>query len=203
MSVTPTIVVEIAMATYDPATTNYFVLDLDVLDGDAVLGSGYTYTDVSSYVREVQTRRGRQRSTEQFAAGTATVVLDNRDARFDPLNLSGPYAAAGVTGVVPMRPIRISAIYGATTYRMFSGFIDSWSFGYAPGGSDATATIACSDGIKLLSATDGRLAQVAASANAAAASTSVTVTTDQTNTSSSGTVLVSTPGGRARLIEVR
>lgn len=201
MSVTPTVVVEIAMAVYDPSMTEYFVLDFDALDGTAELGSGATFTDVSAYVRSFEVRRGRQRSTEQFAAGTASVVLDNRDARFDPLNTSGPYTVGGITGVVPMRPIRISAVYNGVTYRLFTGFVDTWTFDYSAGLSDATATIACSDGLKLLSATDGRLAQVAASQNAASLATTVTVTDNQANTSSTGTTLVTSRGARVRLIE--
>lgn len=203
MSITPTVKVEIAMAVYDSTSTNYFILDLDTLDGTAQLGAGQLFADVSAYVRSLTTRRGRQRSTEEFSSGTATVVLDNRDGRFDPLNLSGPYAAAGVTGVVPMRPIRISASYNGTEYRLFTGFVDSWSFDYDASLSDATATVACSDGLKLLARTDGRLAQVAAEQNAAAASTTVTLTTNQQNTSSSGTVLVTTQAGSLRLIEAR
>lgn len=199
----PTLKVEIAMAVYDPATTDYFVLDLDTLDGVSKLGPSTTFTDVSAYVRSISTRRGRQRSTEQFSSGSATVVLDNRDGRFDPLNLTGPYAAAGVTGVVPMRPIRISATYAGTEYRVFTGFIDSWSFGYEQALKDATATIACSDGLKLLARTDGRLAQVAAQQNADALATTVTLTTDQANTTSTGTVLVAKQSGSLRLIEVR
>lgn len=201
MTITPTLKVEIAMAAYDPSTTDYFVLDLDVLNGDATLGPAETFTDVSAYVRSVQCRRGRQRSTDTFAAGTANIVLDNRDGRFDPSNTSGPYSAGGVSGVVPMRPIRVSATYAGTEYRLFTGFIDSWSFEYAASLSDATATIACSDGLKLLSATDGRLAQVAASQNAAAAAASVVVTNDQQNTSSNGYTIVTTRGGRSRVIE--
>lgn len=200
MTLAPTLVVEIAMAVYDPETTNFFVLNFDTLGGSAVLGSGIEFVDVSPYVRSVSTRRGRQRSTEQFATGTATVVLDNRDARFDPLNLTGPYSAGGVSGVVPMRPVRISAIYNGVTYRLFTGFIDTWTFNYEPGLTDGTATIACSDGLKLLASSDGRLAQVAAQQNAAAQATSVTVTDNQQNTSATGTVLVRS-AGILRLIE--
>jgi len=190
MTITPEIVVEIAMAVYDPSTTDYFVLDFDTLDGAAVLGAGTAFTDVSEYVRSFSVRRGRQRSTEQFATGTATLVLDNRDARFDPLNLTGPYASGGVTGVIPMRPIRVSAVYNGITYRLFTGFIDTWTFDYSPGLSDATATLACSDGLKFLASADGRLAQVAATQNAAALATVVTVTSNQNSSSTSGTEIV-------------
>lgn len=196
----PSLKVEIDFATYDPTQTDNFILDVDTLDGSSLLASGALYADVSAYVRDVSVRRGRQRPVDRFAAGTASVVLTNTDARFDPRNLTGPYAAAGVSGVVPMRPIRISATWNGTTYRLFTGFIDSFTFGYAPGLRDATVTLACSDAMKLLSQADGATPQVAAQTNAAVASTSVVVTTDQSNTSSNGYTLVTTTAGRTRLI---
>lgn len=194
----PTVKVEIDFAAYDPNQTDNFVLDVDVLDGVSKLAAGETYADVSAYVRDVRIRRGRQRPVDRFTAGTATVVLTNTDARFDPRNTTGPYAAAGVSGVVPMRPIRISATYNGTTYRLFTGFIDAFSYGYAPGLKDATVTLSCSDGMKLLAQAEG-VPQVAASSAAAAASTSVVVTTDQSNTSTNGYTLVTTSAGRTRL----
>jgi hypothetical protein len=196
----PTVTVEIDWAVYDPNATDNFILDVDALDSASVLASGELYSDVSAYVRDVSVRRGRQRAVDRFTAGTASVVLTNTDARFDPSNTSGPYTANGISGIVPMRPIRISATYGATTYRLFTGYIDSLSFDYAPGLRDATVTLACSDGMKLLSQADGAVPQVAALVNATAASSTVTVTTDQSNTSSNGYTIVTTPDGRARLI---
>jgi hypothetical protein len=127
-------------------------------------------------------------------------VLANGDARFDPRNLAGPYATGAISGIVPMRPIRISATHEGTTYRLFTGFIDSLSYGYAPGLRDATVTLACSDGLKLLSQAAGATPQVAAEVNAAAASTSVVVTTNQANTSTNGYTIVTTTAGRTRLI---
>lgn len=196
----PTVKVEIDFAAYDPTQTDNFILDVDTLDGSSELAAGEKYADVSAYVRDVTIRRGRQRPVDRFTAGTATVVLTNTDARFDPRNLTGPYAAAGISGVLPMRPIRVSATYNGTTYRLFTGFIDSLSFGYAPGLRDATVTLACSDGMKLLAQAEGAVPQVAAQSAATAASSTVTVTTDQSNTSSNGYTLVTTIAGRSRLI---
>lgn len=196
----PTTKVEIDFATFDPEQTDNFILNVDTLDGASLLGAGALYSDVSAYVRDVSIRRGRQRPVDRFTAGTATVVLTNTDARFDPRNTSGPYTAAGISGVVPMRPIRISATYNGTTYRLFTGFIDSLTYGYAPGLRDATVTLACSDGMKLLAQAEGATPQVAAQTNATAASSSVTVTTDRSNTSTNGYTLVTTQAGSVALI---
>lgn len=66
-----------------------------------------TWTDVSPYVRSATVRRGSSRvdsPTLRYEAGTAVLKLDNRDRRFDPTNLMGPYISgsggAGTTGQI-------------------------------------------------------------------------------------------------------
>jgi len=57
-----------------------------------------TWTDVSAYVRSASVHRGSSRvdsPTLRYEAGTATLKLDNRDRRFDPTNLAGPYVSGG------------------------------------------------------------------------------------------------------------
>lgn len=66
-----------------------------------------TWTDVSAYVRALGTSRGRQAERDQMQAGTASVTLDNLDARFNPDNSSGPYYGF----LKPMRPIRVKAVW--------------------------------------------------------------------------------------------
>ena len=137
-----------------------------VLDGSSfpldsgTLGDGSFFYDITSYVRTIDTTRGRSRALDRFGTGTATIVLDNRDRRFDPSNTSSPYynATVGVSGIVPSVPIIIRATWNGTLYTVFRGFIDSWAFAYAPAGvGDATATIICSDAFKALSNVIGGL----------------------------------------------
>lgn len=55
-----------------------------------------TWTDISAWVRRVNIKRGSSRMDGpvlRYDAGTATLWLDNRDRRFDPENLAGPYVA--------------------------------------------------------------------------------------------------------------
>ena len=74
-----------------------------------------TWTDVSTYVRNISVNRGRASDLDKFDAGTATVTLSNRYGRFNPMNTSGPYYGT----LTPRRPIRVLANYpiiaGATT----------------------------------------------------------------------------------------
>lgn len=157
------------------------VWDVGVWD-TGTLGDGALFYDITSYARSISTSRGRRRALDRFATGTATIVLDNRDRRFDPTNTASPYynSTVGVSGIVPAIPIIVRATWGGTLYTVFRGFIDSWSFAYAEGGvGDATATIVCSDAFKVLSAVIGGLP-------AAASVTSSGTAYVDTTTSSSG-----------------
>lgn len=56
-----------------------------------------TWTDISAYVRSATIQRGSTRvdsPTVRYEAGTAEIKLDNRDRRFDPTNLQGPYTTS-------------------------------------------------------------------------------------------------------------
>jgi hypothetical protein len=109
-----------------------------------------TWVDVTDYVREVTVRRGRSDEFQEFDAGTATITLDNRDRRFDPLNTSSPYSP----NVVPRRGIRITALntVGGTTtsFRVFRGFVEGWPVSITDAGFDSTVTVECVDIMGLL-----------------------------------------------------
>lgn len=104
------------------------------------------WTDVTAYVRSVDTTRGRNNELDDFSTGTAQLVLSNADRRFDPEYTAGPYYGA----VTPGRPVRVRASYsGGTTYGVFLGFIDSWQQQYEQP-NDATVVISASDAFKIL-----------------------------------------------------
>ena len=109
-----------------------------------------TWVDVTEYVREVTVRRGRSDEFQEFEAGTATITLDNRDRRFDPLNSSSPYSP----NVTPRRAIAITGkntIGGTDTYfPIFRGFIQGWPVSITNGGYDSTVTVECFDLMGLL-----------------------------------------------------
>ena len=46
--------------------------------------SSITFTDVSSYVRGINIRRGRSNELGQFVAGSCELLLSNADNRFNP-----------------------------------------------------------------------------------------------------------------------
>ena len=112
------------------------------------------YINVVADVRAITINRGRNRELEQYQAGTASVVLDDRARDYDPLNLSGTYVSGGVTQVKPGRRIRIKATHPTTLtqYSIFTGTIRDWQLGYNR--TDATTTAQCSDAMTDLANVD-------------------------------------------------
>ena len=122
------------------AVADVGIYDTSLYDSDAVYGSddpfGYLL-DVTGLVRQIKTKRGRQKFTARFLTGTAQIVLDDTDGFFTPPAGQAPL------GVLPLRPgraVRIS--YGNAV--VFSGFIDSFDSNQAPSG-DITSTVRCVD----------------------------------------------------------
>lgn len=104
------------------------------------------WVDISQYVRQVSISRGRSDEREQHSAGTATLLLDNRDRRFEPGYAAGAY----YPNVVPMKRIRIRVTQNAVTYERFQGFIDGWPQSYDKSGNDALVELTATDGFSLL-----------------------------------------------------
>ncbi len=117
-------------------------------------GGAAEFVDVADRVRAGTITRGASRFEGVYArseAGTAEVVLDNRDAAFDPTNLAGPYVAAGASQVQPMRAWRIRASTGGgAAYDLWRGFADSWEVSYPAGGHDAVTILRGTDAAKVL-----------------------------------------------------
>lgn len=108
--------------------------------------STINWTDVSAYVREVSTSRGRSSELDTFQTGSASITLSNADRRFDPEYSAGPYYGT----LTPLRPVRIRAQYGAgSTTNLFFGWIEQWPQSYV-NPTDATVTVTASDSFKVL-----------------------------------------------------
>lgn len=114
--------------------------------GDGPLVASPTWTEVTQWAREVRTQRGRQNELDDFAAGTATVVLDNRDRRFDPDYSAGPHYG----NLKVRRQVKIEAVHDAVTYPVFRGVVQAWSQAWPLMGRDSTCTMQCADLFALL-----------------------------------------------------
>lgn len=121
--------------------------------GTGTFGGAAAFVDVTSFVRSGSISRGVSRFDGVYGraeAGTAQVLLDNRDGRFDPGNLDGPYVVAGASQVRPMRAFRLRA----DGHDLWRGFADAWDLEYPLGGNDATCLLRGTDGTKVLSGFD-------------------------------------------------
>jgi hypothetical protein len=117
--------------------------------------SGSTWTDISAYIRSVDTDRPSSDETGRFSPGVATIVLDNRDGRFTPANLSGPYVAAGVSQVLPEIGVRLTATWSAVTYNLFCGIVEDWQDEFAEAGTDAVTVLTVVDRLASVAAWNG------------------------------------------------
>lgn len=156
MSVTPyasgpsfTVEIGIASAASGTGTWNGTLWDT------ATWGPDVSWTDISAYVRYVSTFRGRSREDDRYQAGTMTITLDNRTARFTPGNLSGPYVVSGVSQLRPRVPIRVRATYLTIAYNIFYGYVTNWQDDFPGSGRDATATVTAVDPLSILTAFNG------------------------------------------------
>lgn len=107
--------------------------------------TSYTFTDVSNYVLKIDIKRGRQQALSEIGTGFATVVFNNQDRRFDPTNTSSPYNP----NVIPNKPLRISATYNSTTYRLFEGFIEQFPQQFVASGAQSITTVTALDAFAL------------------------------------------------------
>lgn len=110
-------------------------------------GEPAVWTDVTGWVQEWAARRGRNWEQDAIQPGTATLVLDNRDRRFDPTNAASPYAP----GVLPARRVRVRATWASATYPLFAGLIERWTPSYRAA-ADSQMTVAVVDGLAMLAA---------------------------------------------------
>jgi hypothetical protein len=135
-------------------TSNVFTVGHPTLGqvGNVPIGDPDIWTDVTAYVRKWSVKRGAGKGddpTLRFDPGTASIEFNDGDRRFDPENLSGPYVVAGVTQLVPMRRVRIRAVWSGVTYPIFYGYANDWIPDYQ-GNSWTYTTLPATDGTVLL-----------------------------------------------------
>jgi hypothetical protein len=101
----------------------------------------WTYVD-DDKVRSFGTSRGRESEDKDFDAGTASVVVDNRDRAFDPnVNAS----------IRPMNRWWLREQFSGETNDLFKGYADSYDNQWPGwGGSDAECLVSCADEFKVL-----------------------------------------------------
>lgn len=119
--------------TLDDAVTG--LLDVGILDGALVA------QPVTEFTQLVTISRGRSANSNEVQAGVATIVLNNNDRRFDPINESSPYwdSATNTSGVQPRRFVEIIS----NGEHLFQGAITAINISYDT--QFSTCTIEASD----------------------------------------------------------
>jgi len=136
--------VEVAFDLAANGLGSFFTLDdpaKGVLDNTLFLLAGDVLVDITSTVRKVSVRRGRNRQLDKFISGNANLVVDNRDRIYDPTNTESPYYGS----LVPRKQIKISDA-GVVLY---TSLVADWNYDYSLSG-DSTAQVSCVDGLSLL-----------------------------------------------------
>jgi hypothetical protein len=123
-------------------TTTGFTLGTDQLDSGVL---GYLQTSIGAKVRSASWGRGRNSFFDNFSAGSATVVFDNRDRLLDPVNTS----SALYGELYPGRGFSLFLTQASSTATVFSGFVDSFTYDYTLDG-DATVTVHVIDAFSYL-----------------------------------------------------
>ena len=107
-----------------------------------------SWTDVSTWADEYQSARGRQNELDRIEAGTALILLDNSDRRFDPNHAAGPYFGH----LRPMKRVRVTANFRGYTFPRFYGFVEAWEQNYeGENGAITVVPLRCVDVFKALS----------------------------------------------------
>jgi len=124
-----------------------------VLDSTTYVLDGLTdFADITPYTLNVSIDRGRQRTADQFGAGTMTVTLNDTAAGgvFNPFANDGPYydPTNELPGIAPMRLIRLKR----ENQYLFIGRIVDFDYTFDISGQD-TVTLACADDLYLLAQT--------------------------------------------------
>lgn len=102
-----------------------------------------SWIDITTDVRSAECNHGRDSSLSEFDAGTATIVLDNRDRAYDPLNNSA---------IKPMNRVWLVEEFSGERHDLFKGYVTSWGQAWpGTGSSDAEATASCQDEFLVLS----------------------------------------------------
>jgi len=103
---------------------------------------GVQLVDLTSMIRSINIKRGRNRELEQFNAGTASVVFYDPTRILDPLNTASSYYPF----VGPRNPIEVYA----DGVDIFCGVVTDWNIDYGVA-ANATDTVArCADAFTVL-----------------------------------------------------
>jgi hypothetical protein len=124
---------------------------------DYVLDGTTQFADVTTGTLNVNIKRGRRDTGDQFSAGTMFFTLNDTYAGgvFNPFDTNSPYydSADAKPGLAPMRAVELIRYDTLNTpEKLFTGYIVNYDYNFALGGNN-TVTVYCADQFYLLAQT--------------------------------------------------
>jgi hypothetical protein len=118
------------------STADFFTLNDTVkglLDNSRYYLAGNVFYDVTQYITNISSNRGKNRELSRFNAGQFSATFKNRNRYFDPTYTGSPFYGQ----IVPRRAIR----YSVDDIVQFVGVVDDWDLTYTlDGNNEATVT---------------------------------------------------------------
>ena len=145
MALPATLVVKINLsggASFGPP----LILGTGKLGETELVASMPVIVDVSATTTNISTRRQRNLLQDNYEAGQATIRVTDELGYWNPQNTSSPYYGL----LQPLRKIQASAVYGATTYGLFGGYITEYRYTYPTGQELGYVTFVCYDAFRLM-----------------------------------------------------
>ena len=107
-----------------------------------LLGPTTQFADITEYVTSVNYKRGREKSDDQFGAGTMTFVMTDETGILGPYDSTSPFYDPGNNepGLAPLRRVRLSR---DGTY-LFQGIVTGYTYEFAIAGPN-TVQVDCAD----------------------------------------------------------
>ena len=102
--------------------------------------------DVTSSVLKISTRKERNLLQDKYLSAQATVRINDPNGDWNPQNTASPY----YPNLVPLRKIQITAVYGGTTYYIFTGYITEYQYTYPKNFETGFVDLICYDAFRLL-----------------------------------------------------
>jgi len=87
------------------------------------MASSPSWTTVTSDLRSMTIKRGRQHELDRIVAGVSDLELKNINGNYWPNNASSSY----YPNVKPNKRINLYAVYASVTYHLYTGFIEDWN----------------------------------------------------------------------------
>ena len=117
-----------------------------ILGTNVLADNASQVVDISSQTLNIQIRGGYNLLQDQFEVGTAIVRIADQNGDWNPQNPASPYYGK----LVPMRKLRISAVYNGQVYYLFSGYTTDYKYTYPKNQVLGYLDITCNDGFRLM-----------------------------------------------------